>query len=433
MTDWLRRALLSFCTIWMLIPVAQAQSEGTNTLGMDFLEDSIHISLLTCDPGNELYSMFGHSAIRVNNFTRKLDLTFNYGMFNYDSENFAFRFVMGHTDYELGAEYTRDFFYRYGIKRCEVREQKLHLTDEQQVRLLEMLFRNYQPENRVYRYNFLYDNCTVRARVLIENAISGNDSTCVLMYAEPLEDLTFREIIHGYTNGYPWVRFGVDMLLGLEVDRPLTIDESMFVPVSFEHMLDSALICCAGNDGVHIVTERHVVVPFAGVQIEKALLVTPGAVFWVLFLMTLFFAYMDLQRGKMLWQFDVVLMSIQGLTGIVLTFMMLFSEHPAVGSNLLVIFFNPLPFLLMPRMIKSKRLRKRDILTMAYLAWILAFLLFMPFSPQDINDDVYPFMATMLLRALTCEYITRWGPVKWLSLKGDNTYKYEEIKNNKNN
>ena len=135
--------------------------------------DSFEISLLTCTPGPVAYTMYGHSALRVHNFTANLDLVFNYGVFDYNEDNFVFKFVKGETDYILAAEYSVGFFERYRDEGAGIMEQVLNLSQEECNILNGLLMENLQPANRMYRYNWLYDNCTTRARDMIERAVQG--------------------------------------------------------------------------------------------------------------------------------------------------------------------------------------------------------------------------------------------------------------------
>ena len=121
--------------------------------------DSIRISLLTCASGSEIYSLFGHTAIRYENFTQDIDAVFNYGMFNFNAPNFIFRFALGETDYQLGVTSYERFAEEYDYLGRDVWQQTLNLTQDEKVRLAGLLQENYRPENRVYRYNFFYDNC----------------------------------------------------------------------------------------------------------------------------------------------------------------------------------------------------------------------------------------------------------------------------------
>ena len=135
--------------------------------------DSIRLSLLTCAPGSEIYAHFGHTAIRYENYTRKIDLVFNYGMFNFREPHFVWRFVKGETDYQLGITPYIYFRAEYAMRGSSVYQQVLNLTQAEKERLVALLEENYRPENRIYRYNYFYDNCTTRARDKIEEAIRG--------------------------------------------------------------------------------------------------------------------------------------------------------------------------------------------------------------------------------------------------------------------
>ena len=142
--------------------------------------DSIQFSLLTCSPGTEIYSLFGHTAIRYQNYTQNKDIVFNYGMFSFSSPNFIYRFVKGETDYQLGVNDFRSFEAEYMFRGSSVYQQILNLTYEEKLKLQNLLFTNYLPQNRVYRYNYFYDNCTTRARDQIEKCIDGDvESGCV--------------------------------------------------------------------------------------------------------------------------------------------------------------------------------------------------------------------------------------------------------------
>ena len=158
--------------------------------------DSLQFSLLTCAPGEMVYELFGHTAIRCRNFTKGTDLVYNYGMFDFDTPNFVMRFVRGETDYMLGVV-PFDYFEReYAFRGSAVKEQVLAL-EEYETHWLDSLLRdNYLPENRVYRYNYFYDNCTSRARDRIEQALNGD-----VMYPPGVKGATFRS----WVSASAWV------------------------------------------------------------------------------------------------------------------------------------------------------------------------------------------------------------------------------------
>ena len=189
--------------------------------------DSLQVSLLTCGPGTEVYELFGHTALRVRQLTPGgFDYVFNYGMFDFNAPAFVWRFTKGETDYCLGVNDFRTFLFNYVMRESRVDEQILNLTPEQSQALFYALLENAQPQNRVYRYNFLFDNCATRPRNMVE-ATLGNR----VRYHEPEGELpTFREEIDSYAERCPWLIFGIDLALGGSLDRPMTYREQMFGP-----------------------------------------------------------------------------------------------------------------------------------------------------------------------------------------------------------
>lgn len=192
-------------------------------------DDGIRLSLLTCGPGKEIYSLFGHTAIRYENRRKGIDVVFNYGLFSFQSSNFILRFTLGETDYRLGATEYKYFLSEYLLDNRDVWEQTLNLTTEEKQKLINQLEENYRPENRVYRYNFFYDNCATRPRDQVERAVNNS-----LRYSDDMTTTdtgrSFRDIVHQYCQGHPWSQFGIDLCLGSEADRPISRHQMMFAP-----------------------------------------------------------------------------------------------------------------------------------------------------------------------------------------------------------
>ena len=137
----------------------------------------LRVSLLTCGPGSEIYEYYGHSAIRVmRTDSAEFDLVFNYGVFDFDSDNFALRFALGETDYLCQCQPTKHFLASYERSGRFVDEQVLNLSQEEARRLFAALLDNAKPENATYRYNFFYDNCATRVRDIIEKNLNDPPS-----------------------------------------------------------------------------------------------------------------------------------------------------------------------------------------------------------------------------------------------------------------
>ena len=193
----------SLIFLFFSLSVVTMQAQGPKRV----IPDSIRISLLTCASGEEIYSLFGHTAIRYENYTRGIDAVFNYGIFNFNAPNFILRFALGETDYQLGVTDYERFAAEYYYLERDVWQQELNLTVQEKGKLVMLLEENYRPENRIYRYNFFYDNCATRPRDLIEKSIDGT-----LQYAGDMTDtdsgISFRgtslvAFRHGLMYGQP--------------------------------------------------------------------------------------------------------------------------------------------------------------------------------------------------------------------------------------
>ena len=141
------------------------------TLAAHEWNDETFVSLLTCGPGEELYAHYGHTAIRICDPQDGTDWVFNYGIFDFNTDHFYWKFVRGETWYQLGASSLESFLFQYRLEQRPVYEQRLRLSDLQRDRLINALLINYEPENRTYLYNFVFDNCATRPYLLIQKAL----------------------------------------------------------------------------------------------------------------------------------------------------------------------------------------------------------------------------------------------------------------------
>ena len=314
--------------------------------------DSVEVSLLTCQPHDEVYSLYGHTAIRYHDLRPGgFDLAFNYGVFDFKKPHFVARFVFGLTDYELGAYPYKYFLEEYRRFGSMVTEQVLNLTAEEKLILHEALAMNLRPENKIYRYNFFYSNCTTKARDIIENCINGK-----IEYADR-EDYTpsYREMVHSMTRNNPWARFGNDLLLGIKADFKTDLRQQEFLPGNLLYDFDHAQIYSEGTYRP-LIKERRIAVP-AGVQIvQEGFPLTPLSCAAVLLAIGLVIFFFEWRKKRVFIVWDVLLMLAVGTFGIVLT-LMLFSQHPTVSLNLQIILLNPLPLLFLWPVIRRRQTR----------------------------------------------------------------------------
>ncbi|MDR0976903.1 MAG: DUF4105 domain-containing protein, partial [Prevotellaceae bacterium] len=347
-----------------------------------------------------IYSLFGHTAIRYENLTRGTDVVFNYGIFNFDSPNFVLRFALGETDYRLGITRMNYFEWDYQQMGRDVRQQTLNLRQAEKERLVQLLEENYLPENRVYRYNFFYDNCATRPRDMIERAVDGR-----VRYADDMDiptDESFRSIIYRYTRDHKWGRLGIDFCLGSLADRPITRREMMFVPFYVHDYFATAQI--ADDDGTlrPLVSSDDVIVETHRPDNKTWLrqFTTPNKMAWLLFLLVTGFTLWGLWRKRSFWALDMLLFGMAGIAGCLIAFLVFFSQHPTVNPNYLLIVFQPLHLLLLPWVLVRVRKRRRSRYLLANCAILTLFMLLWPFIPQNFNAAILPLAACLWMRSV---------------------------------
>ena len=365
--------------------------------------DSIQFSLLTCSPGTEIYSLFGHTAIRYQNYTQNKDIVFNYGMFSFSSPNFIYRFVKGETDYQLGVNDFRSFEAEYMFRGSSVYQQILNLTYEEKLKLQNLLFTNYLPQNRVYRYNYFYDNCTTRARDQIEKCIDGN-----VEYPNSVPDKTFRGIIHEFTKGFDWEEFGIDLCLGAGADKPIGIRQQMFSPFYMRSFAEGAFIKDENGNTRPLVLKEEVIVDADTVDAaETSFPFSPIACATFFLFLNVVIAFVQIVRKKIYWFWDLILYLSQGLAGCIIAFLFFFSIHPTVDSNWLILLFNPIPLFYLPFMVYNDIKRKKDKWHVINSVYLTLFILILPLIPQEINLSVLLLALGLLFNAVSHQIVYR--------------------------
>ena len=306
--------------------------------------DRIQISLLTCSPGKEVWAQYGHTAIRYYDKESGEDLAINYGIFSLDQTYFIPRFVLGMTDYRMGVQPMDMFLAQYSYEGRGVVEQVLNLSAEDKEVIYKALQENMKPENVVYRYNYFFDNCTTRARDMLVNHLHGK-----VVYPPAEENATFRSMIHKWNNKYEWAQFGEDLLLGVNADRKTTKSEQQFLPENLRSDFDKAKY-----NGKPLVKETNVLLDAETEVVEPVFPLSPlsiALIFAVISLVMMLFSY---RRQQVYWAWDLALMLTSGLMGIIF-FVMIFSQHPCVSLNFILLFFNPLPLFFLYSTIKKKK------------------------------------------------------------------------------
>ena len=325
------------------------------------------ISLLTCGPGQEVYSLYGHTAIRVQS-SETGDIVVNYGMFSFKQKYFILRFVFGLTDYQMGVMPFDVFMEEYREEGRWVEEQQLNLDSAECRRIIVALQKNYGPENRTYRYNYFYDNCTTRARDILIGNLNGK-----VRFPDNHKDTSYREMIHSMNETHPWARFGNDLLLGLKADRKTNNEQQQFLPEHLMKDFDHAVVA-NGSHQHNLVSGKLLLLSAQTVSSNDRESFTPRLCTIAFFLCVLIIILVERKTKKRIWLFDFVWMLIDGMAGLIL-FAMIFSQHPTVSLNLQILLLNPLSLVFGLKAVL--RLRKHQVhwFLKAHAVCIVIFLL----------------------------------------------------------
>lgn len=303
--------------------------------------DSVEISLLTCSPHDQVYSLYGHTAIRVRDLKSGEDVAVNYGVFDQTKPNFVLRFILGLTDYTMAIIPMEYFFAEYRYYGSSVTEQVISLTSEEKIAIINAIGDNYRPENREYRYNFFYNNCTTKARDIILDNIKGTVSYKPLKSVQ--EGVTYRQLLHEKMVGYDWCAFGNDVLLGVGSDMNVTQEDRQFLPECLMQDFGSATIVTPDGKKRKLVKEERVILSPSESQLEpmSGFPLSPFCVFGFMFIVCVAVKLLEVKRihHRIKW-FDYGLFFTLGVIGI-LVYAMLFSEHPTVKVNFLMAVFSP--------------------------------------------------------------------------------------------
>ncbi|MEP6676171.1 MAG: DUF4105 domain-containing protein [Ferruginibacter sp.] len=358
--------------------------------------DSSHIrvSLLTCSPGEDLYSTFGHTAIRVTDSISHSDIVYNYGTFDFNDNGFYLKFIRGKLLYCLSAERFNDFRDEYQMDNRSITEQELNLSTSEKSVLVQKLAINMLPQNRYYKYDFFLDNCTTRPRDLIVNLKKSLPPLSSVMPA----GTSFREAFHVYLNNSKawWSKLGIDILLGARCDAVMTTAQQQFLPDNLMKALDSS-----SPEHQYVISEKQLYDIPAPV-ISKAIF-TPMFVFSLLLILIVVISSLKNNvAGSFIRGFDGVLFFFTGLLGICLVLMWTATDHQMCRNNFNLVWALPSHFVMAFFTNSKKKWVKKYFAFTALL--MMALLISWFFLPQQMNNALLPLVVLLLFRATKIFY-----------------------------
>jgi len=356
--------------------------------------DSLRVSLLTVNPHSQaVWTIFGHTALRLFDTIRKIDIVFNWGTFDAGKPNFHARFVQGKTDYFLSASYFKSIIEGHTEEGAVVTEQILNIPDDEKDTLFNSLFNNLQPQNIEYRYSFIFDNCTTRPRDIIERFCGGT-----ITYPEQTRPVTFRQLIHQYTQPYPWLKFGIDCVIGSGADSLISLRNELFLPLKLMDALNHSTIKKQNGDIQPVVLSSAVILQSSGPQSTRLKLwdnpFTVGLLIFFLYSVSVFLTYKNKYNFR---SFYFLLFFIAGTGGCLVAMLNFFSLHPCVQSNWNILWLHPLHLFACTGFFFRKSFRFINWYHIVNFVTLSGFLMGWYLIPQELNMAFIPFILCMLV------------------------------------
>ena len=347
----------------------------------------LRISLLTCTPGEELYSTFGHSAYRVVDSNAVTDIVYNYGTFNFDDDGFYLKFVRGKLLYYVSAEYFVDFKDLYQSTNRGITEQVLNLSATEKITIRKFLNENLKEENKYYKYDFFFDNCTTRLRDVLKKE---HDSSFCQKPVMPAGS-RFRQAIHQYLdkNGKDWSKLGIDILLGQPCDGVITAEQMQFLPDNLMKSLDSS------SHPMVVTSQNLYSISDDG---NKYSFFTPLVVFLVLMAVIILISF---SKNKFLQAFlqgfDGVFFFLAGTLGIILIFMWVATDHQMCRNNFNLLWAWP-THAVIAFFVNSKKAWVKKYFRFTTIALVVVLISWF-FLPQQMNNGLIPLVLLLIYRS----------------------------------
>ena len=296
------------------------------------LSENTEVSIITCGTGSEIYSLFGHTAIRIRDADNQIDEVYNYGTFDFSTPNFYLKFVKGDLQYLETSCTFEEFIQEYLYEKRSVDEQILNISISQKQALFDYLNASLKSEERFYTYKFIDKNCTTMVIDAV-NKILGKE----VIVKNTTEDRTYRAILFPYFEGHFFEQLGTSIIFGTKVDLK---GEELFLPAKLQESIktisyNNKPLCKVNKKIMEFEKEE---VPFSWWNNYY--------VFCLLFSMVLI-----ANKSAVYKTYFIAL----GLLGLFFIFAGFYSLHKELANNYNILLFNPILFLVVYFQFKNNR------------------------------------------------------------------------------
>lgn len=350
------------------------------------LSEDAKVSVLTCGPGFEFFESFGHTALRVCDTSLRMDYVFNWGIFDFSTDNFYLKFAQGQLPYMLGIITYERFVREYAHDGRSMYEQTLALTYEEKQILFDSLRRNSLPENKYYYYDFFEDNCATRVRDIVQYSLQNRKFPTE---SASKANLSFRQLFYPYADNFLWWRFGIDIALGSHSDKKASTFDYMYLPEDLMNQFDTTVLV---GDTKVLVESKQIILEDLYPH-SKPTLFSPNMLFWILFALTVLLSLWEWKKGFYAKAFDIILFSAVGVLSLLVFYLAVISDHNATKDNLNLLWANPLFFWVLIRLHKTN-----NIVLYILLGCLVVLMLGFWLLPQSFNYAFYPIWLLLVLR-----------------------------------
>jgi len=293
------------------------------------LSNKATISVITCEPGSELYSAFGHSAFRIHDPVLQLDKIYNYGTFNFNAPNFYLNFAKGKLTYQLSTSSFIRFLREYHYENRWVKAQELNLTSADVQEVFNFLENNAKPQNKYYQYDFFYNNCATKIEDIIQNILKDKVHFTT-NYIKT--NKTHRDLIADYTTNFKWAKFGIDLALGSVIDKTANKKDYNFLPDYIFKTFENATIITENNQTLPLV-EKETTILSSKKTIQHYYLISPTNILFIISLLIAFITYKNFKKNKRIKIIDFILYFTTGSIGVIVLLLWFATSHTATYKN----------------------------------------------------------------------------------------------------
>jgi hypothetical protein len=356
-----------------------------------YAQSDTMVYLLTCNSGTEIHSMYGHSALRIVDNYSGTDMVYDWGVFDSNTPNFAWKFAKGRLNYMLQSSTVNNFLQTYSDEERGVTSQRINLNPEDVRKLLELIEENLNPENVSYIYSFFYDNCATRIRDILEKATDGK-----IHYPSGIDTdtRTFRDMTEEYQKPYLWFNLGINLMLGLPCDKQVSFREKMFLPLELQQCLSKTVIHTEGRI-VPLLQNPEIVLDYNMPAAKSRTLLSPEiiiALFFVLILISMPF----IRKNTYIKSIDIFIFSVFSILAGLMLFFNFFTDHQITRMNLNTIWLNPLIILCLISLLTNKTgvIWFRLVFCISVL-----FLVILIIMPQEFGRAAVPACFILVFRS----------------------------------